>query len=65
MTFRELVDYIMGEIGSQRYRMSDQVPFDAADKIRGEPDHIDPVEYLAGKYDIKERVDAGGQVSPD
>nr|DAT88451.1 MAG TPA: hypothetical protein [Caudoviricetes sp.] len=35
MTFRELVDYILGEIGSQRYRMSDQVPFDVADKIRG------------------------------
>lgn len=61
MTFRELVDYILGEIGSQRHKMSDQVPFDVADKIRGEPEHIDPVEYLAGQFNIKERVDAGGQ----
>lgn len=55
MTFRELVDYILGEIGSQRYKMSDQVPFDVADKIRREPEHIDPVEYLAG-INIKEGV---------
>lgn len=65
MTFRELVDYIMGEIGSQRHKMTDQVPLDVSDKIRGGPEHIDPAEYLAGKFNIKERVDAGGQDSPD
>ena len=52
MTFRELTDYIMDVIGSQKHIMSEQVPDDVADMIRGELEHIDPVEYLAEKYDI-------------
>lgn len=65
MTFKEMVDYIMGEIGSQRHKMSDKVPFNVADKIRGEPEHIDQAEHLADKYNKKERIDASGQDSPD
>lgn len=52
MTYRELTDYIYGLMQHGEHSMSEQVPGDVADMIRGEKEHMDAAEYLAEKYDI-------------
>jgi hypothetical protein len=52
MTFRELTDYIYGLMQHGEHSMSEQVPGDVADMIRGGERRIDAAEYLAEKYDI-------------
>lgn len=60
---RDLIDYLLAEVGAGRLAGSDKV---SAELIRLIDDgHLDVAKYLAGKYDIKERRDAGGQDSPD
>ena len=56
---RDLIDYLLAEVGAGRLAGSDKVP---AELIRLIDDgHLDVTEYLAGKFNIKEGVDAGGQ----
>ena len=63
MTYRELTDYIISRMQHGEHLMSDQVPADVADMIKGGPEHIDPAGYLADKYDIG--GDTGGQRNPE
>lgn len=58
MLVRELIDYLLVEVNSGRFTGSDKVPAELADLIRGEPAHLDPAEYLADKFNIKEGVNA-------
>lgn len=58
-TLGDLLDYLWDGFSTGRMRGSDPVPDDVMEYIYG--GHPDAVEYLAEKYNIKERVDAGGQ----
>lgn len=48
MTVRELIDRLLAKIQSGELRGSDPVPGDLL-----EDDHLDPVEYLSQKYNIR------------
>ncbi|WP_050638849.1 MULTISPECIES: hypothetical protein [Clostridia] len=61
MTYKELTDYIFSRMQHGDHKMSEQVPADVADMIKGGPGHIDPARYVASKCDIKRGVDAVGQ----
>lgn len=59
MLIRELIDYLLAEVGAGQLAGSDKVP---AELIRLIDDgHLDITEYLADKYDIKEGVGNIGQ----
>lgn len=59
MTIRDLIDYLLAEVGSGRLHGSDAVP---AELIRLIDDgHIDAAEYLDGKCNIKEGADASAK----
>ena len=57
MLTRELIDYLVGELGSGRLKGSDPVPVELVHRI--EDGHLDVAEYLAGKFKIG--GDADGQ----
>lgn len=57
MTLAELVDIIFKLIASQAYNMSDPVPDEIVQAIRGSNENV--TEYLARKYKIG--GDTGGQ----
>lgn len=63
MLVRDLIDYLLAEVGAGRLAGSDKVP---AELIRLIDDgHLDVTKYLAGKFNIKEGVGSIGQDSPD
>lgn len=59
MLVRELIDYLLDEVGAGRLAGSDKVPEDLIRLI--DDGHLDITEYLADKYDIKEGVGNIGQ----
>lgn len=62
MTVAGLVEYLLQEVSSGSIRPSDQVSEELIRRMK--PEHVDVVEYLAGKYGIKEG-DTDGQERPD
>lgn len=61
MLVRNLIDYLLDEVGSGRLTGSDEVPEALTDEILGGPVHLVPAQYLEGKLNTREGVDAGGQ----
>ena len=59
MLVRELIDYLLAEVGAGQLAGSDKVPEELIRLI--DDGHIDAVEYLTDKYDIKEGVGNIGQ----
>lgn len=59
MLVRELIDYLLAEVGAGRLKGSDKVPEDLIRLV--DDGHLDITEYLADKLNIKRGVDIGGK----
>ena len=59
MTYKELTDYIFSRMQHSDHKMSEQVPDDVADMIKGGERRIDAAEYLKEKC-LKEGVGNNG-----